>query len=52
MWPQYVYIVLTLIGLGFSLAKHGQPKEENHNFFVSLISTSLIISLLYFGGFF
>lgn len=32
-----VILVLHAMGLGVALAKHGQLKRENHNFFVSFL---------------
>lgn len=49
--PQIIYIILTFIGLGYSIAKHGQPRD-NHDFGVDLISTIIVLGLLYWGGFF
>ena len=50
MWPVYAYLAITLIGLGVSLAKHGEYVKVN--FWSTLISTSIILFLLYKGGFF
>ena len=50
MWPVYVYLAIVLIGLGVSLAKHGEYVKVN--FWSTLISTSIILFLLYKGGFF
>jgi multisubunit Na+/H+ antiporter MnhC subunit len=50
MWPVYTYLVIILIGLGITLAKHGDYIKIN--FWTTLISTSITIYLLYKGGFF
>jgi hypothetical protein len=50
-WPQITYIVLSAIGLGESLARHGKPRE-NENAVTSLISLGIWAWLLYEGGFF
>lgn len=52
MIPQIIYIVLTLISLGMNFAKHGEPKKENYNGWLSLTSFLLVYFLLYKGGFF
>lgn len=53
MWPQYVYLGLTFIGLGIVLAKHGEIKtDRRHNFWVSLTLTGVILWILNAGGFF
>lgn len=50
IWPVYTYLVIMLIGLGVALAKHGEYTKIN--FWYTLISTSIILFLLYKGGFF
>lgn len=50
--PQICYIVIITLGLGISLAKHGEPKEDNYNFFTALIGAAIQIGLLILGGFF
>jgi hypothetical protein len=49
--PQIIYLALLIFGLGISIAKHGKPRS-NENFWMSLISATIIISLLMWGGFF
>jgi hypothetical protein len=51
MLPQIIYLCLALLGLGISMAKHGQSKS-NYHFGVDLISSLLVLGLLYWGGFF
>lgn len=51
-WPQIIYIGLVTLGLGYSLAKDGQPKTGRHDFVGHGVVASLIIGLLYWGGFF
>jgi hypothetical protein len=50
-WPQYAYLALTFLGLGISIAKHGEPRSP-HNFGHDVIATALILWLLIAGGFF
>jgi hypothetical protein len=52
MLPQIVYLGLALLGLGIELERHGKPKEGEHNFGISLISTTITICILWWGGFF
>ena len=52
MWPQIVYLIITAMGVGLALARHGKPKEGKDNFWVSLIATSAVWYLLYVGHFF
>ena len=50
--PQIIVIVLYILSLGLALGKHGQPRNDKYNFGVTLIATSIMIALLYWGGFF
>ena len=50
-WPQAVYLILTLIGLGIVFAKHGETPSPT-NAWVTTISTTIILGVLYWGGFF
>jgi hypothetical protein len=52
MLPQFVMVCLVFIGLGMAIAKHGDPKTGNENFFVTLISTAIGHAILYWGGFY
>jgi len=50
-WPQWVYIGLSLVGLGYVAAKHGEPRDEYD--IVSTAIASLVTAwILYCGGFF
>lgn len=51
-WPQVIYLAISLIGVGISLAEHGKPKEGKHSVFVTLFATVVGYVLLYKGGFF
>ena len=50
VWPVYVYLFITLISLGYVIAKHGDNYKINA--WASLISQAFILYLLYKGGFF
>lgn len=50
--PQIIWIVLSMIGLGTSMANHGKPSNGKHNFWIILISAGLNFWILYAGGFF
>jgi hypothetical protein len=52
MIPQIVMICLVFLGLGMAMAKHGQPRTGNENFFVTLISAVISHAVLYWGGFY
>lgn len=40
-------IILGVLGVGMNLAKDGQPREGNYNFWVALIGTLIQIGLVY-----
>lgn len=50
-WPQITYIVLSVLGLGYVVAKEGQQREP-YSTLNRLISMSVGYGLLYAGGFF
>lgn len=50
--PQIILLVLTMLGLGINLVRHGQPKEGVESFWVFFSSSIILFSLLYWGGFF
>lgn len=47
-----IILVLIVLGVGVDLAKHGEPKEGKHNFWLTLFVAALEIWLLYKAGFF
>jgi hypothetical protein len=51
MTAQIIYLVLAFIGLLLAANKHGKPKK-NYNFWHSFIAMCIVLSLLYWGGFF
>ena len=51
--PQILIIVLYTLGVGISLAKHGEMEEsKKHNVVPTLIGTAIQVALLWWGGFF
>ena len=50
--PQIILIVILALDLGLIMAKHGEEKKGEHNFFVNLFSTAVMVGLLIWGGFF
>lgn len=50
--PQIILIVLYGISLLYSAYFHGKPKDGRHSFWSNLIGVAIIISLLWWGGFF
>lgn len=43
------YLALNVLGLGVTLARHGEP-QGNHNAFLSLFAWGVSLTLLYMGG--
>lgn len=50
--PQIIMVVLIAMSLGIHLANHGEPKDGTYNFWLELISEAIMVSLLFWGGFF
>ena len=52
-WATYIILILTILGLGYEMAKHGQVKKICiHNFWSHLIATAIGMVLYYFAGMF
>lgn len=51
-WPQMIWISIVLISVGMEIAKHGEPKEGDHDAWSTIIAAVLLAALLYWGGFF
>lgn len=51
-WPQWAYVGLVLVGVGFVWGKHGEPRTERYNLFITLLASVPGWVMLYFGGFF
>lgn len=50
-WPQGVLLIMMILSLGISMEKHGQPNKDE-NAWITLAADVIVITLLYFGGFF
>lgn len=42
-----IMIIVDSLNIGISLAKHGQPRETNYNFFSRLIGCGIDIFIIY-----
>lgn len=42
-------IILHVLSLGITLAQHGKPREGKYNFFSTLFSCGIILTLMYFA---
>lgn len=49
-WAVYTYLIITLISLGFVIAKNGETYKVNA--LATIISQIILYFLLYKGGFF
>ena len=49
---QWIMIILNVLGLGISLAKHGTPREGYNSFWKDLFATAITFFILWCGGFF
>ena len=47
-----IYLGLTILSLGIVLAKHGEKRTENYNFFSTLFLVVVELLLLYKAGLF
>ena len=52
MFCRIVFTVWLALGLGITLAKHGEPRSDYYNFWTGLISAVLQVLLLCGGGFY
>lgn len=52
MIPQLIYLAILFIGVGNSIAKHGKEETKKVNAKYAIVANFIILSLLYFGGFF
>lgn len=50
--PQILMLGLMILGLGISLAQHGEPRTGKHNLMHSIIGCAIQFGLMYWGGFF
>jgi hypothetical protein len=50
--PQILLIALFALSLGTNLAHHGKERKGKDNVIYAMLSTLIIFSLLYWGGFF
>ena len=51
VWPQLTYLFLVILGLGYAVAKHGEPQLP-WSMFRSMLGAAIAFYLLYEGGFF
>ncbi len=51
MWALIVLIVMSILGLGITIGKHGEPRP-NYNFWTKLIAEAIAWWLLYEAGLF
>ena len=49
---QIIWIILTALSVGCTLADHGKPRTGKNNVWTTLIAAAIQLGLLYGGGFF
>ncbi len=50
--PQLVYLFLVFVSIGMACAKHGEPKTGTDNGWITTIASAIVLSILWWGGFF
>lgn len=50
--PQIILIVIVCISIGSIIQKHGEQRTGEYGYIDWLISPIILLSLLYWGGFF
>ncbi len=51
-WTAYVLVGWIILANGIALAEHGKQKTGEYNYFSTLVSSAIIITLYYFAGLF
>lgn len=52
MWAIIILLFVDILVLGMHLAKHGEPRTDNYNFFTQLLGFVIVWWLLYEAGLF
>ena len=52
MIPQYLILAITILGLGIAMERHGKEKKGKENIWITILSNIILLSLLWWGGFF
>lgn len=50
-WPEGIYLAMSIMGVGYAIAKHGQPREP-WSMGTAIFASALAFGLLWWGGFF
>jgi hypothetical protein len=51
IWPPLVYVGFSILGLGYAIAKDGQPRPP-YSMWAQLFAIALAWPILWWGGFF
>ena len=51
-WPQFLFMAFYLMNIGVHIAKHGEPKDVNYNFYAAIIATVIEFAVRKAGGLF
>jgi len=52
MIPQIIFLMILFLRGGISIERHGRERTGKYNFFIDLVSGLVMLSLLFWGGFF
>ena len=50
-WPQIVMIIVMGCNAGIALVKHGEPKNQDYNFILTIVGIAIEAIILGAGGF-
>lgn len=51
-WPQGIYLALIFMGIEIAVSKYGKQKLGTYGIWEILIGPVMVLSLLWWGGFF
>lgn len=52
MTAQIIVIGINILTAGIYLARHGEPRNEEYNFWLYMLGSVISNALLYWGGFY
>lgn len=50
--PQITYLIISALGVGIVMTKHGEGRTDKYNFWTTLLGILVQIGIMYWGGFF
>lgn len=49
---RFILVALICMGFGINMSRHGEPRKDRYDAFVSFIAVVIQFTFLYLGGFF